>query len=166
MLPAKDKRKSGTDMRIVDGAGREADFSALVREYVAALGKDLEFQGLSEELADPGAKYAWPNGRMLIALDEEGHPCGCVAYHRLTDRCSEMKRLYVRPSQRGTGVGKALATAIVERARADGFAEMVLDSAAPLVSALGLYHALGFEECAPYYENPMDDVIYLRKALR
>ena len=32
-------------------------------------------------------------------------------------------------------------------------------------TAISLYIKHGFEECETYYHNPMDDVIYMRKAL-
>ena len=46
-----------------------------------------------------------------------------------------------------------------------GYKEMVLDTIVPLKAAISLYKKHGFEECEAYYNNPMDDVIYMRKAL-
>lgn len=46
-----------------------------------------------------------------------------------------------------------------------GFSEMVLDTIEPLQAAIHLYEKNGFEKCAAYYENPMSDVIYMRKKL-
>lgn len=42
---------------------------------------------------------------------------------------------------------------------------MVLDTIVPLKAAIHLYKKHGFKECAPYYNNPMDDVIYMMKEL-
>ena len=42
---------------------------------------------------------------------------------------------------------------------------MVLDTIEPLQSAVRLYQRLGIQETAPYYNNPMDDVIYMKKNL-
>lgn len=47
----------------------------------------------------------------------------------------------------------------------DGFEEMVLDTITPLQSAIHLYKKFGFEGCEPYYDNPMNDVVYMRKKL-
>ena len=41
----------------------------------------------------------------------------------------------------------------------------VLDTITPLQSAIHLYKKFGFEGCEPYYDNPMNDVIYMRKEL-
>ena len=50
-------------------------------------------------------------------------------------------------------------------AAADGYEEMVLDPLLPMESAIRLYRRNGFEEISAYYENPMDDVLYFRRAL-
>ena len=42
---------------------------------------------------------------------------------------------------------------------------MVLDTIEPLKAAIHLYKKFGFIECEPYYNNPMDDVIYMMKKL-
>ena len=54
---------------------------------------------------------------------------------------------------------------ILARATAAGYQEMVLDTISYMDAARHLYEKYGFEECEPYYDNPMDDVIYLRKKL-
>ena len=76
-----------------------------------------------------------------------------------------MKRLYVKPDFRGAKLGEQLIRGILERARQAGYKEMVLDTIVPLQSAIYLYHKFGFLECEPYYNNPMNDVIYMKKEL-
>lgn len=52
---------------------------------------------------------------------------------------------------------------IMECAALNGFEEMVLDTITPLQAAISLYRKMGFETCAPYYHNPMPDVVYMSK---
>lgn len=77
-----------------------------------------------------------------------------------------MKRLYVIPEARGKHLGEILIKKIQEEAKKDGYQEMVLDTIIPLKTAIHLYKKQGFEECEAYYDNPMDDVIYMKKNLR
>ena len=129
----------------------------LIIEYTEWLGRDLSFQNIEMELEDPTHKYTAPEGEILVAVKNE-QLIGLVAYHRHTDERCEMKRLYVKPEARGMHLGDTLVKEILAHAKSAGYKEMVLDTIIPLKSAIGLYKKYGFEECDPYYNNPMDDV--------
>ncbi|MEE4114489.1 MAG: GNAT family N-acetyltransferase [Desulfobacteraceae bacterium] len=136
----------------------------LFREYEAFLQVDLCFQRFEEELASLPGRYAPPQGALLLA-SAAGQAAGCVAMRPLVQGVCEMKRLYVRPPHLGRGVGKKLALRVIERARTAGYVKMRLDTLEKLKPALSLYTGLGFQPCRPYYENPLDGVIYLEKAI-
>ena len=109
------------------------------------------------------------NAQWLRNFDARGDQgdkiIGCVAYHKHDNNRCEMKRLFVREGYRKHRAGSKLVESIINFARADGFSEIVLDTITPLESAIRLYKKFGFVECAPYYENPMSDVIYMKKIL-
>ncbi len=152
-------------MELKDGKNYIPQVRELIVEYAKRLGRDLSFQNIDEELKDPARKYTAPEGELLVAVDDKGNVIGIVAYHRHSnDRC-EMKRLYVKPDARGNHLGDVLVKEIIAHARSAGYREMVLDTIVPLKSAIGLYKKHGFEECGAYYDNPMDDVIYMKKRL-
>lgn len=151
-------------IEIIDGANHLDEVKRLVIEYTKFLGRDLSFQHVDEELKDLSAKYTPPEGRLLCAA-LDGKIIGCVAYHKHTNERCEMKRLFVREGYREHHAGSKLIEAIINFARADGFKEMVLDTIKPLQSAIRLYKRFGFVKCEPYYDNPMDDVIYFMKEL-
>ncbi len=153
-------------MKIVSGERYTKEITELIGEYNKALGRDLSFQGFDEEIKDLAVKYSYPEGRLLCAVNDDGTVIGCVAYHRHDDRRCEMKRLFVKPEYRELHAGRELIGAIIEAAEKDGFEEMVLDTITPLQSAIHLYKKYGFEQCEPYYNNPMDDVVYMKKSLR
>ena len=151
-------------MKIVDGTPYIDQIKGLIGEYTKRLGRDLTFQSLEEELADLAKKYTAPEGELLAALDEDT-VVGMVAYHRHSDDRCEMKRLYVKPDCRGSHLGRTLIGEILEHASRAGYKEMVLDTIEPLQAAIHLYREAGFQECEPYYDNPMEDVIYFKKEL-
>ena len=152
------------ELKIVDGSNYLDDVKQLIIEYTKFWGRDLTFQHFDEEIADLAKKYLPPNGRLLCA-QIDGKIIGCVAYHKHTFERCEMKRLFVLEDYRKFHVGSKLIRAILISAKNDGYREMVLDTITPLESAIHLYKKFGFVETTPYYENPMNDVIYMKKIL-
>jgi ribosomal protein S18 acetylase RimI-like enzyme len=76
-----------------------------------------------------------------------------------------MKRLYVRPSARGMGVGRLIAERLMDVARAQGYQTMLLDTLDDMEAARAMYETLGFEEIPPYYYNPIAGAHYLKAQL-
>ena len=131
----------------------------LFQEYAAWLNVDLCFQNFDEELRTLPGKYAPPRGRLFLAGDQ---PVGCIALRPLEEAgVGEVKRLYVRPAARGTGLGRSLVETVLSHARAIGYRELCLDTADWMGDAVRLYTRLGFRERSPYYHNPMPGVVYM-----
>jgi GNAT superfamily N-acetyltransferase len=137
---------------------------ALFEEYAAWLRIDLSFQGFAAEVAGLPGYYAPPGGRLLLGLASR-EAAGCVALRPLGDAVCEMKRLFVRPAFRGQGLGKLLAERIVEETRAIGYTTMRLDTLPSMPAAIRLYEALGFVRCAPYYDTPLRDTVFMELRL-
>jgi putative acetyltransferase len=133
-------------------------------EYQHSLGVDLEFQGFSAELERLPGPYQSPTGALLVAL-LDGVICGCVAIRRLGESTAEMKRLYVKPRCRGTGMGKQLAEAAIAEARRLGYSEVKLDTLPAMDAAMGLYRSLGFADTTPYYDSPIAGARFLARKL-
>jgi ribosomal protein S18 acetylase RimI-like enzyme len=140
--------------------------TALFRTYASSLGLDLSYQNFDEEFESMPGKYAPPNGALLLARDDNGKPVGCVGLRPIEpDGCCEMKRLYVAPEGRGSGLGKQLVDTMIAEARRIGYREMVLDTLPSMTAAIALYRSAGFEDTAPYYETPVAGTIFMRRAL-
>jgi GNAT superfamily N-acetyltransferase len=98
----------------------------------------------------------------VLLAREEG---GCVTLRRIDEKTCEMKRLYVRPSMRQTGLGRALGEAVIAHARARGYDRMLLDTLPSMAEARSLYASLGFRETEAYRFNPVEGTTYLELIL-
>ncbi len=145
----------------------------LFSDYAEWLGVDLSFQGFQSELANLPGKYAPPpvgapaasGGELLLAWREVGpdaarQAMGCVALRPFAEGECEMKRLWVVPDARGSGLGVRLGEAIIDAGRALGYRRMLLDTLRTMHAANGLYQRLGFREVPAYYHNPHPGVVY------
>ena len=141
------------------------DARAIFREYEQWLGLSLCFQSFEEELASLPGFYAPPDGRLYLARID-GETVGCIGIRKLEDGICEMKRLYLRESARGKGVGLTLIEKVIADAREIGYAKMRLDTYPPKMGkAVRLYESHGFYEIKPYYENPHGDTLFMEKVL-
>ncbi len=150
----------------VRGEPEVARVRDLFREYVAALGIDLSFQGFDAELAGLPGRYAPPVGALFLASSSDGDAIGCVGVRPLDrpDIC-EIKRLYVREAGRGSGAGRALARQAIGFAASAGYREVVLDTLPGMTAAIALYRDLGFAEIPPYWASAIPGTLYLGRRL-
>jgi putative acetyltransferase len=132
----------------------------LFHEYAASLPFALDFQDFDREVADLPGAYAPPRGALLLAPE-----AGCVGLRPIDETTCEMKRLYVRPTARGTGLGRRLAEAVIAEARRLAYERMRLDTVPGMDSAQSLYERLGFREIAPYRPNPIPGARFLELEL-
>lgn len=155
------------------GESNDADLCrTLMREYAHFLnesvgGQHICVESLEAELAALPGSYAEPSGTVLLAFNDAAPGnevlAGCVALKPLHlpnpapgERACEMKRLWVRPNQQGTGLGRQLADAIVAAARDRDYTAMYLDTMPQsMQAAYRLYCAMGFTLVDRYTQNPV-----------
>lgn len=137
----------------------------LFQEYADSLGVHLGYQGFEEELNNLPGHYAAPAGTLILARND-GEIVGCAGVRPLDERIAEMKRLYVRPSGRGLGLGRALAEAAIRFATVRGYQRMRLDTLPEMTRAQALYRTLGFVAIDPYRYSAVPGTVYLELTLR
>ncbi len=137
----------------------------LLQEYAAWLGISLCFQNFDRELASLPGEYAPPDGRLLLAFEDE-ELAGCIALRKIRATTCEMKRLFLRPEFRGRGLGRVLVERIIEEARQIGYTQMCLDTLpGRMDQAIALYKSIGFKEIEPYYNNPVAGATFMELRL-
>jgi len=155
----------GLTLAQAESPAQVAQARELFLEYKKSLGIDLCFQNFEQELADLPGDYVPPNGRLLLAYFN-GQLAGCVALHQWEPGICEMKRLYLRPTFRGKGLGRMIAERIISEAREIGYQGMRLDTIGPIMKdAVEMYRRLGFREIPPYRPNPVEGTMYMELEL-
>lgn len=129
----------------------------LFREYAAWLQVDLCYQGFEHELATLPGLYAPPRGRLYLARSGAA-VAACICLRPLNDDDGEIKRLYVRPAFRKSGLGRRLVNQLVDDARRIGFRRIVLDTLDWMTDAIRLYESLGFRATQAYRPPPRAQV--------
>jgi predicted N-acetyltransferase YhbS len=59
------------------------------------------------------------------------------------------------------GLGRTLAECVIDEARGLGYATLKLDTLPTMRGAQQLYAELGFEDCPPYNDNPVEGVRFM-----
>jgi putative acetyltransferase len=108
----------------------------LRRELDARYGSDLE----------PGEKPSAEDVTLFVVAREDGRALGCGALRSLGAPVVEIKRMYVRPTARGRGVGAAILGELEARAAALGFRVVRLETGPLQPEAIGLYEHAGYRE--------------------
>jgi putative acetyltransferase len=126
--------------------------------------------GYEAELRGLPGKYVEERADLLLArVEGEGAGCVAVTQRALMDGtpATEMKRLWVEPRFRGSGLGRGLVRAAIEWARSRECSALVLDTVnEAMPEAAELYRSLGFEEIGRFNENPISGVRFYKLGLR
>lgn len=133
---------------------------AIFREYVGSATANLDFQDYEAEFATLPGKYAAPDGRLLPARDNDP-VLGCAALRRVDGSNCEIKRVYVRPTARGTGLGRQLVERVLREAKVAGYSRICLDVLPEFIAARQLYAPLGFVPAGPASFNPAPGTRFL-----
>jgi putative acetyltransferase len=128
--------------------------SGLFREYLESLPFEIDFQDVDRDVEQPRTVYGPPDGRAFLGV-VDGECVGVVGVGRFDTTSCELKRMYVRPASRRTGLGRQLAEAAITAARELGYRQMLLDTIEDMRAANALYESLGFHQIPAYRHNPL-----------
>ncbi|GAA1696339.1 GNAT family N-acetyltransferase [Kribbella yunnanensis] len=110
--------------------------------------------------ADPpesevASDYVVPFGMLLVAYTSAGKPVGCGGYrtYDAATQTAEIRKMYVDPSARGQRLGYQILSKLEHEAAARGATQMVLETGALNIAAIGLYTSSGYEAIPSYVEG-------------
>jgi ribosomal protein S18 acetylase RimI-like enzyme len=115
------------------------------------------------------AKFQPPDGRLVLAFRGE-EACGVGCLRRIGDHTAEIKRMYVDPTLRRAGAGRAILEHLLAAAEAAGYTLVRLDSPKFMTAAHALYRSHGFVDIEPYIESEIPDefkpyLIFMERSL-
>lgn len=121
------------------------DFINLVKELDAYLkivdGEDHDFYNQYNGLED--LKH------VLVAYKNE-EAIGCGTFKQFDDSSVEIKRMYVKPEGRGSGIANQILSRLEEWAREKGFQKIILETGSRQVEAISFYHKSGYQRIPNY----------------
>lgn len=142
---------------------RSPDAVSCLEAYYAELGQRLK-TGFDVNLScDPDASDMMaPRGAFLVAYGGQV-PLGCVGLKGTDKGYAEIKRLWVAPDARGTGMARRLMDAVEQRARELGIALLRLDTNSALPEAVALYRNSGWTEIERFNDDPYPDFFFEKR---
>jgi GNAT superfamily N-acetyltransferase len=133
-------------------SGPEPFDSSDVQALVAA--QQEEMRGRYGGVGDIGPTreahmFEQPDGVFLVTR-ADGRAVACGGVCRFDTARAELKRMYVSPAARGTGLGRRLLKALEAEARRLGYTGIVLETGDRQPEALGLYTSAGYRPIPCY----------------
>jgi GNAT superfamily N-acetyltransferase len=97
------------------------------------------------------SKFQPPYGQLILAI-YEGKACGLGSLKRINPETGEIKRMFVDPTIRRIGAGRAILKGLLAEAKKIGYKKVRLDSPKFMEAAHSLYRSFGFREIEAYPE--------------
>jgi GNAT superfamily N-acetyltransferase len=139
----------------------DPDFRALVQ----LLDRDLQVRDGAEH-----SFYAQFNKvdaiRHVVVAYFQNEPVGCGAFKQFDDGVVEIKRMFVRPEQRGQGIAQAVLTELENWAQELRYRNCVLETGKKQPEAIGLYQKSGYQLIPNYGQYAgVENSVCMQKAI-
>jgi putative acetyltransferase len=146
---------------------RETRDSATLAELVGLLDAEL-IRRNGQEMQSNYSTYnslASVDAAVIAYAGEE--PVGCGCFRRFDDSTAEIKRMFVRPEHRGTGLARTLLVELEQWAAESGYVQTILETGVKQVEAVGLYTKAGYTRTENYGQYVgMDHSVCMTKRLK
>ncbi|WP_315783328.1 GNAT family N-acetyltransferase [Bradyrhizobium sp. SZCCHNPS1003] len=159
---ARPKTMNPTDITIAIEDARQADVADLIAEanaylrtlYPAESNHPVDAHALSV----PGAAF--------FAARRDGTLLGSIALRLIGPGHAEIKRLFVRETARGCGLGRRLLMTLEDEAQGRGLGRVSLEVGIRQPQAIQLYRSSGYQDCGPFGIYRLDPLsLFMTKRL-
>jgi DNA-binding MarR family transcriptional regulator/predicted N-acetyltransferase YhbS len=125
-----------------------------IGQYVAELGQRFEHGWDPARSIPADFEDLRPPAGLLVVARRRRQPLGCCALKLPAGEPAEVKRMWVAPAARGAGLGRRLLRMVEQHAADAGVSVVRLETNRALSEAIRLYRESGYEEVAPFNEEP------------
>jgi putative acetyltransferase len=102
----------------------------------------------------------------VIIAYHDNAPAGCGCFKQMDDASVEIKRMFVKPANRGRGMASSILTGLELWAKENGFSYTLLETGNKQHEAIALYQKAGYIIIPNYGQySGMESSICMRKAL-
>jgi len=142
---------------------RRADVAQLVRDLDALMA--TLYPAESNHLVDLDTLAGEDVVFLVARLD--GSACGCAALWGRKGDYGEIKRIWVDPARRGSGIARQLLQTLEDEARVLGLRHLRLETGIRQPEALALFASHAFVRRGPFGAYPADDPfsVFMEKSL-
>jgi putative acetyltransferase len=124
-----------------------------------------ECYGTLQSTYDQYNSLASVDGAVIASI--AGRPVGCGCFKRFDDDAAEIKRMFVRPENRGSGAASKILSELESWVRELGYVRTVLETGIKQVEAIRFYDKSGYSRIENYGQYAgMATSICMAKKLR
>ena len=107
---------------------------------------DMDLNSRYGKIQDQYNQYNKIEGikNVIVAYDAQT-PVGCGCFKLYSNDSVEMKRMFVKPENRGQGISKSILSELEKWAKEEGFKYSILETGIKQFEACGLYKKFGYE---------------------
>jgi GNAT superfamily N-acetyltransferase len=151
-------------IKVCETSGDFSIAKELIIEYVGWIGFDLSFQDFDNEIDNLSKMYNEQDGGLVLAF-VDAKAVGVAGVRRFGENGAEIKRMFVKGTNRGKGIGQLLLRKCIDLAKEIGYESIKLDTTDFMKTAIKLYQQNGFVEIPAYRYNPHEAARYFKLKL-
>lgn len=128
---------------------------------------------LNQELRDKygDLQSVYEQFNLIVNLDtvviaySNDNPAGCGCFKKFDDHTVEIKRMFVKPDERGQGIASGILSELEIWAKEDGYTYAIVETVKNQQEAIALYQKKGYESIPNYgqYIGMLNSVCFRKK---
>lgn len=137
-----------------------AEIKALIFGILEEYDLSVDPENTDSDLENIERNYSNNKGIFDVIQNPEGEIIASTGLYRINAKTCELRKMYLRKSYRGMGLGKFLLDHSIDEAKRLGYKKIILETASVLKEAISLYEKYGFRQYKPEHISRRCDKTY------